>query len=135
MDTEKMIYFAVKALILHEGKFLALHKRIIEEDWLELPGGRMEFGESAEETVIREVFEETGLIVKPVKLLDTWNSVHEDYQITGVIYYCIIENGEVRLSDEHDRYEWLKADIPGFDKLHKAFREKMVNWDWDNLKL
>ena len=37
MDTEKMIYFAVKALILHEGKFLALHKRIIEEDWLELP--------------------------------------------------------------------------------------------------
>ncbi|OPX45998.1 dihydroneopterin triphosphate pyrophosphatase [Ruminiclostridium hungatei] len=93
----------------------------------------MEFGESAEETVIREVSEETGLTIKPVKLLDTWNSVKEDYQITGIIYSCIIEKGEVRLSAEHDRYEWLNADATEIDKLHKVFREKMVNWDWNKL--
>lgn len=87
----------------------------------------MEFGETAEEPVVREVHEETGLIIKPVKLLDTWNSVKEDYQITGVIYYCSIESGQVRLSDEHDRYEWLKDDIAEIDKLHKAFRDRMVN--------
>jgi len=134
MAPERKIDFAVKAFILQDGKFLALHKKIIKDDWLELPGGRMEFGESAEETVIREVFEETGLTVKPVKLLDTWNSVHDDYQVTGIIYSCKIESGELRLSNEHDRYEWLTADITGIGKLHKVFRDKMIKWDFTNIR-
>lgn len=42
MDFEKKIFFAVKALMLHDGKFLAMHKSEIKENWLE-PRGRMEF--------------------------------------------------------------------------------------------
>lgn len=133
MNSDKKIYFAAKAFILHEGRFLAMHKTGIQENWLELPGGRMEFGETAEETVVREVFEEACLFIKPVKLLDTWNSIKEDYQITGVIYSCSIESGHVKLSTEHDRYEWLSADVASIDKLHKVFKEKMVNWDWNSL--
>ena len=44
----------------------------------------MEFGESDEETITRELLEETGLIVTPIKLLDTWNYVCESYQITAI---------------------------------------------------
>lgn len=62
----------------------------------ELPGGRMAFGETAEET---------SFIVEPVKLLDTWNFVATDYQITGVIYLCKIKDRNLKLSDEHDKYE------------------------------
>ena len=35
----------------------------------ELPGGKLEFGESPFDTVVREIYEETGYRVKAVKLL------------------------------------------------------------------
>jgi 8-oxo-dGTP diphosphatase len=129
---ERRLFFAVKALILHEGRFLAMHRSDGKNDSLDLPGGRMEFGETAEETVIREVMEETGLIIKPIRVLDTWNSIiREDYQITGIIYLSSLEGGDVRLSAEHDRYEWLGANAIG--RLYRVFRERMANWDWAGL--
>jgi 8-oxo-dGTP diphosphatase len=82
MGDYKKIYFAVKAFILNEGKFLVMHKNGVQEDLWELPGGRMEFGETAEETLIRELIEETELLVTPIRVLDTWNCVFENYQIT-----------------------------------------------------
>ena len=45
MVNEKKIFFAAKAFILQDGKFLAMHRSDTCDDWLELPGGRMEFGE------------------------------------------------------------------------------------------
>lgn len=43
-------------------------------EW-ELPGGTVEFGDTLEETIVREVCEETGLIVKPLYCV----SVHQDF--------------------------------------------------------
>lgn len=134
MNNEKTIYFATKAVIVKDNKFLAMHKSVAKGPWLELPGGRMEFGESAEETLKREIFEETKLEVKPVKILDTWNYVGEDYQITGIIYLCEIESGEVTLSEEHDSFQWLDLRRSSKEKMHKAFRERMENWDWSKIK-
>jgi len=134
---DKTLYFAVKRLIFTEGKFLIVHKSRIEEDLWELPGGRMEFGETAEETLIREMNEETGLRVKAMKVLDTWNNVRENYQITGIIYGCKLEdeNANIRLSEEHDRYWWITPDEFGFfDQMHKSLKERMTHWDWDELR-
>ncbi|KPU45858.1 putative 8-oxo-dGTP diphosphatase YtkD [Oxobacter pfennigii] len=108
---DNKIYFAVKALILHENNFLIMHKTRKEENVWELPGGRMEFGETAEETLNREVQEETGLSVTPMRILDTWNIINDKYQITGIIYLCKTKNNKVRLSEEHDKYKWVRLDI------------------------
>ena len=100
------IEFATKGLVIHEGKFLAVHRTGAVSPTLELPGGRMEFGETAEETMIREMAEETGLKVTPIKLLDTWNYVADKWQVTGIIYLCAAENPlNVVLSPEHDSFE------------------------------
>jgi 8-oxo-dGTP diphosphatase len=132
MGDYKKIYFAVKAFILNEGKFLVMHKNGVQEDLWELPGGRMEFGETAEETLIRELIEETELLVTPIRVLDTWNCVFENYQITGIIYLCKIDNNEVRLSDEHDNYMWINADTEALTNMYEVFKEKMINWNWGN---
>lgn len=136
MNKDK-IYFAVKGFLLHENKFLIMHDNghnRQEQNLWELPGGRMEFGETAEETLIREMKEETGLTVKPIKVLDTWNSVRGDHQITGIIYYCQAEEYEVKLSSEHDDYKWVAADASSIENMFPWFKERMINWNWEKVK-
>lgn len=134
IEDNKRIYFAVKAVLLKNNKFLVMHKGNAPISMWELPGGRMEFGETAEETLAREIMEETGLMVRSGRLLDTWNLLKETYQITGVIYLCKIDKGEVRLSEEHDSYKWLDASPRSVNEMHKVFREKMIKWDWNKIK-
>ncbi len=129
----KTIYFATKALIVNEGKFLAVHKSNVNYDLYELPGGRLEFGETPEETLEREIKEELSIKLNPVKIIDTWTFISDDYQIVGVIYLCTIKDGTITLSEEHDKYKWLPLEKESSQYMHKVFNEKMCNWDFDNI--
>ena len=52
-----------RAIVQNNAEEILLHKRSDFGFW-DLPGGGAEVGESAEQCVIREVYEETGLIVE-----------------------------------------------------------------------
>ena len=130
----KTISFAAKALIIYNGRFLAMRRTWDKSQLYELPGGHLEFGETAEETVVREVFEETNLHVTPIRLLDTWNFIADKFQITGVIFLCRTEDiADFALSDEHEAYEWLAANAESAEKMAASFRLQMEKWDWDSL--
>src|SRR5215468_9794779 len=62
---------AAIALIEESGKILLVKRGVSPEKgkW-SLPGGYVEYGEDPAEAAIREVVEETGLIVEGVRLLD-----------------------------------------------------------------
>ncbi len=62
-------WVAAKAVVIKDGKIL-MGKRLDETDYglFELPGGKMERGETIEECFKREVLEETGLEVQPINL-------------------------------------------------------------------
>jgi 8-oxo-dGTP diphosphatase len=54
------------AVIVKDGRVLMVHERSRRSgggEWWTLPGGGLQPGETAEEAVRREVFEETGLVV------------------------------------------------------------------------
>lgn len=58
---------AVSCVLWWKGQII-LQQRKDTEKW-SLPGGTMEFGEGIHDTAIREIFEETGLIVTEIKRL------------------------------------------------------------------
>lgn len=58
-----------KAVVIKEGKILLTANRDHLGDFYLLPGGGQQFGETARETVKREVLEETGWLVKPEELV------------------------------------------------------------------
>ena len=67
------INIRVGAIILKNGKFLMVGNTGV--DYLYSVGGRIRFGETAEEAVIREVFEETGIKME----IDRLGFIHENY--------------------------------------------------------
>lgn len=65
----------VGAIILKDGKFLMVGNPGF--DYLYSVGGRIRFGETAEQAVVREVYEETGAMLE----IDRLGFVHENYFI------------------------------------------------------
>ena len=68
-----LINIRVGAVILKDGKYLMVGNT--RADYLYSVGGRIQFGETAEEAVIREVWEETGVKME----IDRLGFVHENY--------------------------------------------------------
>lgn len=105
---------AVKAYIFKNGKLLIIYKTENEaqgnldtKDRRDFPGGRIEFGEQPEDALRREVMEEVGLQVDIIRPFHVWSFVKSDFQLVGVNYLCLWREGEVVLSQEHEKYEWL----------------------------
>lgn len=63
----------VGAIIMKNGKLLMVGNE--RSDYLYSVGGRIKFGETAEEAIVREVFEETGVNME----IDRLAFVHENY--------------------------------------------------------
>ena len=96
------------AVILDEtGNKILLTRRTDNGRWC-LPGGGMDPGESLEECCVREVWEETGLTVRVVRLIGIYSTPHrvtfyEDgqrWQIVTAHFLVDITGGTLGVSNE-----------------------------------
>ncbi len=77
------------------------------------PAGRLAPGESFESGAVREVHEETGLLIAPQRLLATWVGARPGGGLLASVMYVgwtFTGNNGVRLSDEHLEYRWVTLD-------------------------
>ena len=58
---------------------------------LGIPGGVVELGEKVSDAAVREVFEETGLIVEPVRVLTVFDSIVRDKEGKIKFHYILSE--------------------------------------------
>jgi len=72
-----------------------------------LPGGALEYGENASDAVIREVWEETGLVVEIEKLLLNKTFAPDKF---AMYYLCKIKEGVFLPSDEVSEYGYFSRD-------------------------
>jgi 8-oxo-dGTP pyrophosphatase MutT (NUDIX family) len=74
----------------------------------EPPAGRLQPGESFEEGAVRELHEETGMLVSPERIIATWvGEAPSGRRLASVTYAGKTDGGEVRLSDEHLDHRWV----------------------------
>ncbi len=118
------LFVGAKALILHEGKALVLREAKYDEGTNEglwdVPGGRIHPEESLHEGLRREVMEESGLEIEPKQVLnvsETFPLINgESCHIVRIYYLCTPKTTEVRMSNDHDRYEWVNPN-DSLDKI------------------
>lgn len=107
----------VKAVIVREEREVLLLKRTKDvknpNKW-DLPGGHLEKGETLEESIKREILEETGLEVEVGEILKTTefskDSKHFKDEKRGLRYLAYYEEGEVEISEEHQDFGWFEFD-------------------------
>jgi len=131
-------------LIIKDGKLLITqrndpHRKDTHEKW-EFPGGIVDFGETVESTVVKEIQEEAGYDVEIIKQLQPIkNKDHEyptfKYQVYLVPYVCKIISGDGKFSDaevlaaewikpeDHRKYNFLRGDNDYLDELMPELKQ------------
>lgn len=120
MSEEVTRFLAAKAIIRNgEGKFLILRESGSYEEgtnfgkW-DVPGGRLEAGETLHDGLVREVSEEVGINFVTERLLDARENFPvikgKKTHIVRLYYLCSTSDTNVVLSTDHDRFEWITKD-------------------------
>lgn len=103
------------AIVEKDGKILIAKRRqnqMLGGLW-EFPGGKQEAGESLEETVVRELREETGMTVEIIKRLTDVRHVFSHFKLTITPFICSHVKGIAKAITSDD-VKWIK--ISDFDK-------------------
>ncbi len=129
------LFVAVKAFIRNsKGDILLLRESNKYEDGTnsgkyDIVGGRIEPGERFDDSLMREIKEETGLDVKILKpfYVNEWRPEvrGEKWQVVATFFECVAENENVILSEDHDSYIWINPseymNYNIIDNLKEAF--------------
>ncbi|WP_433344095.1 NUDIX hydrolase [Streptomyces sp. CA-253872] len=120
---------SVTAVIRNEvGDLLMIHRT--DNDLWAIPGGGHDAGESIEETVVREVEEETGIRVAVQSIVGTYTNPrhvmqYDDGEVRQQFSICFRANpigGELRTSAESKEVRWVPpADLSKLN-IHPSIR-------------
>ena len=127
------------AMIISENRILAMHDE--RSPYFYLPGGRVKMGETAEQAVVREIWEELGVKLKIARPL--WlNQAFFTEEVDGIRYHelCIYflmdssntdlserGNSFIRMEGKHTHvFEWLEFDRLKDEYFYPIFLKKEI---------
>ena len=127
---------SAKAIVVHNGKLLV--NRCISKfgEYYALPGGGQHTGEMLGETVKRELLEETGYSVVPMRLSGIYERISEGRRDGNshkiyFIFLCRLESEVRRQPTETDRFqigcEWIDLKTARHENLFpRAIRDNLA---------
>ncbi|MGH7254659.1 MAG: NUDIX domain-containing protein [Nitrospirales bacterium] len=118
LHDDTLIRPGVAAVVLNPKHEILLHRRRIEDKWAPVSGA-IEYGETLETALHREILEETGLSVKIDRLVGLYSD--PDHQVVQypdgrkihfitTLFLCRAEDGHLDGSDEGTAWGWFHPD-------------------------
>lgn len=142
---------AVRAIIVRDGALLVMHRNKFGNEYYTLLGGGIDPGETPEQSLVREVHEESGYTITSAKLVFVEEA--GDPYGTQYVYYCEANGGHPQLGAHSEEAKlfaygnqhtpvWLPIEqLPNvqfrsltlrqalYDALHKGFPQQPVALD------
>ena len=116
------------------GVLIEENKILLSKQWdgYDFPGGGMDIHENIKDTLKREFFEETGIKVKPGKLITVRQSFFkppygDGYWNSILMYYLVEKIGGEISKDNFDEHEKEYADLPEWIDIEKISDIKFYN--------
>jgi 8-oxo-dGTP diphosphatase len=108
---------AVGAVVLQDGRVLLVRRRRppAEGQWA-IPGGRVNLGESLVSAAEREILEETGLIIRAVRPVITFEVIRRDQTNRVRYHYVIVDfqaevlGGRLQAGDDALEARWVSPE-------------------------
>jgi 8-oxo-dGTP diphosphatase len=95
-----------------ELEILIVH-RPVQGDW-SFPKGKLEVGEALDDTAVREVREETGLVCRILRFIGHTEYVDRKGRAKTVAYWVMdVESGSFEKNEEVDEIRWLTFEDAG----------------------
>ncbi len=130
---ERSIRNSAKALIIKDGKMLAVEIKDGTEEWYIMPGGGQETEELLQDAVRREVAEEIGIKIEVKDLAFVVEGVHgERFHRVDLVFLCEyvgeIENAVLHGDTNQVGYEWLDIATLNHSQLYPSkLRRQIMN--------
>ena len=111
---------AVRVLLTYQDDKILILKRSTDSKtnpgkW-ELPGGKVDQGESFDHALIREVYEETNLKISLEHIVGASEQNLHIIRAVHIIMSGKIVEGELNLSSEHEGYAWVLIEtLPDYE--------------------
>ena len=121
-------FVGVGAVIVADGKVLIVKRKYdpLAGQW-SLPGGGVELGETLEDSIVREMPEETGLDIEVGPVIEVFDRITRDddgqvrYHFVLVDYLCWPVGGELQASSDVADARFVDpADLPQYHLTNKA---------------
>jgi len=99
------------------GRILMVRETVDQHRWT-LPGGWADVNQTPAQSVVREVFEESGYQVRATKLAAVWDRARHAhppmaFSVVQMFFLCALEGGSPATSLETSEIGWFaEADIP-----------------------
>ncbi|MEI7603412.1 MAG: NUDIX hydrolase [bacterium] len=86
-------------MLIHQDKILMIYRKRRHEEFYYLPGGQIEIDENPFYACYREMYEETGVVIKNHKLVFEYHHIDEYENLNNYEYYFTINefDGEPEL--------------------------------------
>lgn len=125
----------VGAFVVHEGKVLLIRRGTPPAEGLwSLPGGRQETGETAEQALEREIFEECGIRIKARAPIAVVDSIYTDSAGKVKYHYVIIDfwaeyrGGQLQPATDAAAARWIPINKINSYPLSKGLKEFIAAW-------
>ena len=133
----KTYSLSVKAIVTAQRDRCLLLRRssasTVNPGLWDLPGGKVKLSESFEESLVREIREETGLMVTLDRLVGAAESELPQVRVVHLVMAAYVDSPNeplpaVKLSEEHSQYAWMEKTRVADVELCPGTRPLVLLW-------